>query len=495
MSQFLSQVPRQQLQQTQRLTPQQIQSLNILQLGLLALESQIEQELDANPALERVPEDADEQSSEAPASDDGSREGEPPVTAEGEPPAEFERLDSLVREYSFLEDDWEYRGSRSRAQSAEDGDAKLEAMANTPSRPEALHEFLLEQWSLLDVDERTRQLGQRIIEHISDNGRLETPLAEIGQRVTPPADEAEVEAALERVQELEPPGVAARSLKECLLIQLWELPGESAELARQIIEHHFEDLQKNRLPLIASRLGITLDELKVALRVISRLSLHPGSAVEQRQAPPIVPDLIVEYDEKSNTYDVRLSRGNTRELRISREFREALESADKSDKKAREFLKEKLDAAKTIIDAVRFRRERLLEVARSVVEAQRDFLDQGEQHLRVLRMSDVAARLGCDPSTVSRTVDDKHIQTPRGIFPLRRFFTGGAEVVGGESVGWDSIRAKVQEIIANEDKRNPLSDDEIVHRLDQDGIFIKRRTVAKYRAQLAIPTRTQRRRY
>lgn len=494
MSQFLSQVPRQQLQQTQRLTPQQIQSLNILQLGLLALESQIEQELDANPALERVPDEAEEQAADSPP-EDGPPDNEPLVVGEGDTRAEFERLDSLVREYSFLEDDWEYRGSRSRSQSAEDGDAKLEAMANTPSRPEALHEYLLEQWSLLDVDERTRQIGQRIIEHISDNGRLEAPLAEIAQRVTPPASESEVEAALERVQELEPPGIAARSLRECLLIQLWEMPGESAELARQIIEQHFEDLQKNRLPLIASRLGITLEELKAALRVIARLSLHPGAVVEQRQAPPIVPDVLVEFDEKSDTYEVRLSRGNTRELRISREFREALESADKSDKKTREFLKEKLDAAKSIIDAVRFRRERLLDVARSVVEAQRDFLDHGEQHLRVLRMSDVAARLGCDPSTISRTVDDKHIQTPRGIFPLRRFFTGGAETVGGESVGWDSIRAKVQEIIAAEDKRNPLSDDEIVHRLAQDGIYIKRRTVAKYRAQLAIPTRTQRRRY
>lgn len=494
MSQFLSQVPRQQLQQTQRLTPQQIQSLNILQLGLLALESQIEQELDANPALERVPDEAEEQAADSPP-EDGPPDNEPLVVGEGDTRAEFERLDSLVREYSFLEDDWEYRGSRSRSQSAEDGDAKLEAMANTPSRPEALHEYLLEQWSLLDVDERTRQIGQRIIEHISDNGRLEAPLAEIAQRVTPPASESEVEAALERVQELEPAGIAARSLRECLLIQLWEMPGESAELARQIIEQHFEDLQKNRLPLIASRLGITLEELKAALRVIARLSLHPGAVVEQRQAPPIVPDVLVEFDEKSDTYEVRLSRGNTRELRISREFREALESADKSDKKTREFLKEKLDAAKSIIDAVRFRRERLLDVARSVVEAQRDFLDHGEQHLRVLRMSDVAARLGCDPSTISRTVDDKHIQTPRGIFPLRRFFTGGAETVGGESVGWDSIRAKVQEIIAAEDKRNPLSDDEIVHRLAQDGIYIKRRTVAKYRAQLAIPTRTQRRRY
>jgi RNA polymerase sigma-54 factor len=207
-----------------------------------------------------------------------------------------------------------------------------------------------------------------------------------------------------------------------------------------------------------------------------------------------VPDVVVEYNDQTDQYDVRLARGNTRELRISTEFREALEKS-RDDKAAREFIKQKIEAANAIIDAVRYRRERLLEVAKSVVEAQRDFLDYGEQHLKVLRMSDLAARFGCDPSTISRTVDEKYMQTPRGIFPLRRFFTGGTESGSGEVLGWDSIKAKVQEIVDNEDKSRPLSDDEIVVRLSALGIEIKRRTVAKYRAQLNIPTARRRRQY
>ena len=151
--------------------------------------------------------------------------------------------------------------------------------------------------------------------------------------------------------------------------------------------------------------------------------------------------------------------------------------------------------AKSIIDAVRFRRERLLEVAQAVVLAQRLFFDQGEQHLQILRMSDLAQELGCDPSTISRTVDEKYVQTPRGIFPLRRFFTGGADSGNGEAIGWDSIKAKVKEIVDNEDKDKPLNDDQIVAQLESHGIKIKRRTVAKYRQQLDIPTARQRREY
>ncbi|MBI3759795.1 MAG: RNA polymerase sigma-54 factor, partial [Deltaproteobacteria bacterium] len=224
-----------------------------------------------------------------------------------------------------------------------------------------------------------------------------------------------------------------------------------------------------------------------------RLNIHPGREVTDNAAPTVIPDIIVEFDEEREKYDVRLTRANQREVRISPEFREELEKL-RGDKSAREFFKEKLDAAAALIDAIRFRRERLLEVAKAVVEAQRDFLDQGEQHIKVLRMSDMAARFGCDPSTISRTVDEKWIQTPRGIYPLRRFFTGGKEV-DGEVLGWDSIKAKVKQVIDQEDKANPLSDDEIVEKVRAEGVDIKRRTIAKYRSQLEIPTARQRRQY
>jgi len=495
MSQILSQIPRQLLQQQQRLTPQLIQAMDILQLPLMALESRIAQEIDNNPALELLsPEEEQvEATPPEPAPERDTADGEQTLVVQEGDARDFERLDNLVREYDWIDDDAEYRGTKSRARSLEEGDIKLEAMANTPSRPLSLQEYLTQQWSLVDVDARTRELGARIIENIDENGRLSTPLAEIAGEVLQPPTLCELEAALAAVQLLDPPGIGARDLQECLILQLEALPGDT-ELERRIIDEHFEDLQKNRLPVIAKALNVDLADVKAALTVITKLSLHPGRDVVDRQVPPIVPDVLVEYNEREGRYDVRLSRGNFRELRISPEFREALEKT-RNDKSAREFIKQKIEAANAIIDAVRYRRERLLDVAKAVVEAQRDFLDYGEQHLRVLRMSDLAARFGCDPSTISRTVDEKYVQTPRGIFPLRRFFTGGTESGDGEALGWESIKAKVQEIVQNEDKRHPLSDDEIVARLKQLGIEIKRRTVAKYRAQLNIPTARQRRQY
>lgn len=484
MSQILSQLPQQRLEQQMRLTPQLIQAMDILQLNALALESRITQELDSNPALELTP-DEDETPRRPDAADPASQ-------ALGENAADFQRLDSLVREYDWIEDE-EYRGTRSRAALAEESDQKLDAMANTAARGASLQEIALEQWAMLELDAESRRLGVAIIEALASNGRLETPLAEIAAQLQPPATITALEDALARVQQLDPPGVAARDLQECLLLQLEAQPGPT-DVPRRIIEDHFEDLQKNRLPQIARALGVELSEVKAAVAEIARLSMHPGLEEVSEPAATVMPDVLVEYQEESDRYEVRLSRGNLRELRISTEFREALERA-KGDKSTRDFVRQKLDAAGAIIDAVRFRRERLLEVAKAVVEAQRDFLDRGEQHMRVLRMSDLAERFDCDPSTISRTVDQKWMQTPRGIYPLRRFFTGGIESEDGEILGWDSIKAKVQQIVDQEDKSSPLSDDEIVDKLKSEGIEIKRRTVAKYRAQLEIPTARQRRKY
>ena len=494
MSQTLSQLPRQLLLQQQRLTPQLIQAMDILQLNTLALESRISQELDGNPALELVPDD-DEAAAGAPEPvEDERAEGEQTmVVAEGGTAGDFERLDNLVREYDWIEDDGAYHGTKSRARGSEEADNKLDAMANTAARAISLQEYLFQQWHLAEADDRTRVVGARIIEALEENGRLATPLEQIAADLNPPPSPQEMAAALAAVQQLDPPGIAARSIQESLLLQLAALPGDN-ELERRIIREHFEDLQKNRLPAIAKALGVDVEEVKDAMGVIGTLALQPGADIVDQHAPAIVPDVVVEYDEQAGRYDVRLTRGNTRELRISPEFRELLERS-RRDKATRDFVKQKIEAASAIIDAVRYRRERLLDVAKAVVEAQREFLDHGEQHLKVLRMSDLAVRFNCDPSTISRTVDEKYIQTPRGIYPLRRFFTGGAETDDGDGLGWASIKAKVQEIVAAEDKRNPLSDDVIVERLKAEGVEIKRRTVAKYRAQLAIPPARQRRQY
>lgn len=467
--------------------------MDILQLNTLALESRIAQEIDGNPALEVTPGDEDFGDTPEVVRDE-TPDGERDLVVKEGDAGEFERLDNLVSEYDWIDDEaGGYRGTKSRARSYEESDMKVDAMANTAARPQSLQEYLLQQWSLMDLDPRTRTLGETIIEHLDSSGRLTTPLQEIDWPADPPPPPEEATATLMEVQQLDPPGIAARSLQECLLLQLKALPGDNT-LEHRIISEHFEDLQKNRLPQIAKALRVDVEEIKAAIQVIAQLSLHPGSDVVDQQLAPIVPDVIVEYDDEEDRYDVRLARGNTRELRISQEFRELLERS-REDKQTREFVKQKIEAASAIIDAVRYRRDRLLDVAKAVVEAQRDFLDHGEQHLKVLRMSELAERFNCDPSTISRTVDEKYMQTPRGIYPLRQFFTGGADTGTGEALGWASIKAKVEEIINGEDKSNPLSDDEIVDKLKDAGIEIKRRTVAKYRAQLGIPPARQRRQY
>lgn len=492
MSQILSQRTSLALSQEQRLTPQLIQAMEILQLPLTALEARLDRELDENPALEVAPLEV-EGEVDAPPQDFDPPPGntdQPLVVGENQAD-EFERLDSLVREYDVFDDEFAHR--RSRETISEESDSKQEAMNNTAARPISLQEYLHEQWAFCDVDDETRRVGARVIDLLDETGRLAPSLDEIAAGLTPPVSPQQVQVALYEVQQLDPPGVAARTLSECLLLQLRALPGDTA-LEQAIVTQHLEDLEKNRLPAIARALNLEVDDIKDAVAVIARLSMHPGADVVERQTPPIVPDVIVEYDEESDRYDVRLARGNMRELRISPEFRELIERS-RDDKDAREFARKKIEAANAIIDALRFRRERLLDVARAVVDAQRDFFDRGEQHLKILRMSDLAEKFECDPSTISRTVDEKYLQTPRGILPLRRFFTGGTESETGEALGWDSIKAKVKEIVDGENKHDPLSDDEIVDALQKAGIDIKRRTVAKYRAQLNIPAARQRRQY
>jgi len=260
-----------------------------------------------------------------------------------------------------------------------------------------------------------------------------------------------------------------------------------------LIERHLEDIQKNRYPAIAKATGKTIEEVKAAVGRISRLRPKPGYLVVDREAPPIIPDVIIDYAEDGDGYVVRLARGNSPRLRLSPVYSKMLrEHADKAE---REFLRKNMESARALIDAITYRRDRLLELTKVVAERQRDFLEQGPQALKVLRMSTLAEEFGCDPSTISRTVADKYVQTPRGIYPLRYFFTGGTESADGESTSWDSVRARVKEIIDNEDPNEPLSDDAVVEKLQAEGLTVSRRTIAKYRQQLNIPPARQRKKY
>jgi RNA polymerase sigma-54 factor len=514
MSQYLSMIPSQQMRLEQRLTPQLIQAMEILQLPLLALEARVREELESNPVLEEIetepPVERPEPKENLPATETGDAEAE-----------SFERLDRMARELEFDPGDLPYgRGGNT---SSGERDSKLDAMANTASRGESLKEQLIRQWALVEMAADVKRAGEVIIDWMDEDGYLRTEaehhpqrgagdgadatpliirrteeetqrlMTEIALSRTPPINTEVLEEALTLVHTLEPTGIGARDLTECLLLQL-EARQDHDPLHADLVRRHLTDLAKNRFPAVAKATGRSIDEIKKALEVIGKLNHRPGLLLGLSEVPRISPDIIVDYADEGDGYTVRLARGNNPRLRISAKYRQMLQ--DKSgDKQARDFIRGRIEAASAIIDAIQYRRERLVELAKVVVDRQREFFEYGPQFLKVLRMRDLAEEFECDPSTISRTVDGKYMQCPRGIYPLRMFFTGGTSDASGESVSWDSLKAKVKEIIDAEDKSDPLSDDEIVKRLGQTSVPIARRTVAKYRAQLGIPSARQRREY
>lgn len=508
-------LPSQQMRLEQRLSPQLVQSMEILQLPLLALEAKVREELDSNPVLEELEPDA-------PVAEAPMRE-EPPATAENQHEAEsFERLDRLSREYEIDAGDLPY--GRTRASGNGERDGKLDAMANTASRGQSLRDILMTQWALVDASAEVKKAGEAIIDwmdedgyirmeiehHRSKNGSTDeesrpliirrTPeertrlIEEIALSQNPPMDVAVLEEALRLVQTLEPTGVGACDLAECLLIQL-AASQRSDPFYVELVQNHLVDLGKNMYPLVSRATGRTIEEVKAALKIIGRLNHHPGLLVQPTEVQRISPDLIVDYSDDGDGYTIRPARGNNQRLHISPQYREMLQ--DKAiPQETREFIKKRMESAGVLIDAIRYRRERLLEIGKVLLQRQREFFDFGPQFLKALRMRDLAEEFGCDASTISRTVDGKYIQTPRGLYPLRQFFSGGTTDAEGESISWNSVKAKVKEIIDNEDKKNPLTDDEVMKIInEQVSAPIARRTIAKYRAQLGIPSQRERKQY
>jgi len=507
------------LGQQMKLAPRMIQSMEILQMPLTELAERIEQELESNPTLELLEVDPEENDQprestdvdgeiviDESARDDFARLDDFEQTNPDASENEFSssRLDELERLDGFHQPD------RALSRLAGERDAKSEAMAATPARSASLTDQLLAQWNLVEVSEDLRPLGEWIIRHLDDDGYLRTSFAEIADK-TPESfrekySDADWELALQAVQLfLEPAGVAARDARECLLLQLDALieaeegdspgfdPGIVA-IARRIVSEHFDDIMANRLPRIAERTGLELDEIKSGLDLLRRLSLAPARRLLENAEPPITPDAIVEYDEDSDRYFAYLNDWRIPNLQINREY--ARMSRDRTvPKRDRDFIKTNLSNAQWLLEAIEQRRSTLLRVIDVILDEQRDFFDFGPEALKPLPMTQVAEQLGVHVATVSRAVADKYIQTPRGIVPLRGFFTGGLQTDTGEEMSYDAVKAALREIIDNEDKSKPLSDEALVKELKARGIEIARRTVAKYRDQLSIPTARLRKQY
>jgi RNA polymerase sigma-54 factor len=510
------------MDQRQLLTPRMIQSMEILQLPLAALEERIEQELQSNPVLElRDPEsEAEIEGGGEPAEDIHEAEPLPERTGEGDEilvlkedndANDFDRLEK-ISEYLENEEFASSKGNSDyRPASSYDGerDKKQDALNNTASRVTNITEHLLEQWIFVEAPEAVKKAGEIIISSINQDGYLLTDLEKLQQESTKvPLKLEDLQEALRLVQTMEPAGVGARNLRECLLLQLDQIEedqeedGHDLELERRIVSDHLKDLEMNRYPQISKKLGRPIDDLKQAVKRLARLQPHPGKQIGIDEAPPVTPDAIIYLDEDTGKYEISMTNNAVPSLYISGRYRKMLKNrtADKNghapiDKKTREFLANNVRNARWLLESIEQRRGTILRVIRQVVDAQKDFFDKGPEYLKPLPMIEVADRLGIHVATVSRAVSEKWIQTPRGVFPLRRFFSGGTTNADGQDMSWDAVKEKLRLIIDNEDKQNPINDDDIVAKLKKQGIVLARRTVAKYRKILNIPTARQRKAY
>jgi len=473
-----------------RLAPRMIQSMEILQLPLMELQERIQQEMEENPVLslhEADPDLPDATPNEGDETQTTPIEQRELVVDEKHTQDDFDRLVSLSQEW---DDHFEGATRISSNRVDEESDRKHDAVANLTARPQTLQDALQEQLAWHNLDAPLREMTERIIYNLDSNGYLAGPLTDLLPADAGPEQLALAERALAVVQQLDPPGVGARNLQECLLLQLKpEMP--FFEELRTLISSHLEELRDNRLPAIQRKTGYSLERIQEALEHLRQLQPKPGAEYYSTPAPTVTPDLYLEADENGH-YQVRLDDGQLPSLYISRYYRTLLERGDQTSE-TKDFIKKKITSAQWLIESIEQRRSTLMKVAQAIVDHQTAFLDHGPERIEPLKMQQIADKVGVHVTTVSRAVDDKWIQTPRGLFPLKRFFGGGTVNADGDEVAWDAVRLKLQEIIDQENKRNPFSDDDLVKELAQHGLTVARRTVTKYRKAMSIPSSRQRR--
>ncbi len=490
------------LSQQMKLAPRMIQSMEILQMPMMALQERIEQELEANIALEQVDGAQDQEAPSTEQDDDRSSdkldERELVVGAEPKSDVEdWERLSVLETTYKDAFENEYSSSSKAPRPVKGERDGKMDAMANVAARGESLTEQLLHQWTFAEVQPDVAKAGEVLIGYVDSDGFLGTDLDTIlEQNQNVPGVELTIELleeALDDVQRwLDPPGVGARSKQEAFLLQIDSLEANDAELehnwedVRLIIKDHFDDLLQNRLPRIVQNSELSLDRIQSAMTLMRKLNLSPGRDLVDEDVPGIIPDVIVEYDEETDEYYARLSGGVLPALRVSESYQKMAKDR-KQEKSTREFVTNSVRNACWLIDSINQRKATLMRVVNVVLARQRDYFDSGPQHLKPLPMVEVADQLGIHVGTVSRAVSEKWIQTPRGLVRLRKFFSGGTATDAGRDMSWEAVKATLQEIIDAEDKAKPLSDEALAGQLKERGIDIARRTVVKYRQQLGIP--------
>lgn len=464
----------------QKLSPQQIQFIKLLQVPTAELENRIEEELELNPVLEEgEPDESDEDFKE-----DEEREEEPETKEE----------DIDIKDY--LQDD-DYSGYKTH-NDVDDEDDKEMPMPTTTS----LHETLLTQLGFLGLSNHQLAIGKQLVGSIEGDGYIRRDLEAIvndlafSQGIETTLDETE--EILKRIQNFDPAGIAARNLQECLLLQLERMDdGQDVDVivAKRILNECYEEFTKKHYPKILKKLDLDDEEfIKDAIELIVRLNPKPGGETSSGMVKNqyVIPDFILTNN--NGKLELALNSRNAPELRISRSYNEMFKAYDKSDKKDKKlkeavsFVKQKLDAAKWFIDAIRQRQLTLLRTMRAIVDFQYEyFLEGDETKLKPMILKDIAQIINMDISTVSRVASSKTIQTDFGVFPLKYFFSEGIATNTGEEVSSREVKQIIKDLIEQEDKNKPFSDDKLEDLLKAKGYNIARRTVAKYREQLNIP--------
>ncbi|MEN9352716.1 MAG: polymerase sigma factor [Fibrobacterota bacterium] len=471
----------------QKLTPQMIQSLKLLQVSSLELEMLVKQEMEQNPCLEL--DDGPEPYEERNSDDRSTEDNEWEVKA----PDDFEETPAAVQEEARQEIDWETYfddGFETGTNFNEERGGEEESWEATPVHQASMEEFLLGQLKEKRFDQTLRPLLEYLVGGLNENGFLEATREEAVKKF-PELDEATWEEALNVLQHLDPPGIGARDLRESLQIQLLR-GGHRDTLAWRIVAECFGLLQKLKIPTIARRLDSTPEEIQAAIKEIGQLEPRPGRQLSSQPPPSVIPDLIVEKA-PDGTWIVIINDRTVPSLRVSRSYQEMIRRGSRASADEKKYVREKLNSASWLVRSIEQRKGTMLRVMYAIIDSQPEFFEEGPGHLRPLVLQIIADKVKMHISTVSRVTNEKYVQTPHGVFELKSFFSASVTQEDGTEISSVEARDAIQKMIQAEDPEAPLSDQKIVDELKKNGLDVARRTVAKYRDMMGIlPARMRR---
>ncbi|MBX7118203.1 MAG: RNA polymerase factor sigma-54 [Gemmatimonadaceae bacterium] len=487
------------LGQELKVNPRLYQAMDMLYMPLLDLQQHLKQELMVNPFLELVePEEEEEENAES--GEETAQEAEAQGEAEADQTATPADSDDESQWEEILLNGFDVGGMREEREDREHFEP-------TTVATRGLDDHLRDQVRLLDLSERDELLADEFIGNINEDGWLAASLDEIltginaviekaaedaeDEREVPLFTREDAERMLRIIQALDPPGIGARDLHECLVLQLKDA-GLEGTLAATLVRDHFPELIAHRWVEIGRKLGVPPGAVQTAADALAKLNPKPGRAHSEGGDNYVVPDLIVEKVE--GEYLVFINDANLPRLKLSKSYQEIARDKKKFDAESKEFITSRLSAAQWLVQAIEQRRQTMLKVMHFIVDRQREFFEKGQQALRPLTLREVAEAIGMHESTVSRVTNEKFAQTPRGVLPLKFFFSSALKSSDGEDVSARAIRATIEKLVAEEDPKNPLTDQALVELLERDGVQIARRTVAKYRDQLGVlPARMRKR--